>query len=476
VINLDVIREQIFANPTVRARIIQDYGLPLRPDTPDELASAVVAQFDQTPVRDPVEQEVSNEEVFRAAVKAIGSNSRSWATFLRGEHHLVKLLCGFDPVQAQRRVTGGELDVKQLQAYLPGQSSSGDARAILRWAALLNDVPNYYGRVRDLALAFRALGEQKLPEPLTDAELLLCVAGFLGGPPNRWKGTAYLPAERRQLPSGAWKLPGMGYILTSEFLRNLHWNGFKPDRHVQRLFDRWFPEGEAAVSTRVNEILRLFGRDAQDLRTYLTYSLIGIAASPPGVGCSQVDNLVWLLGAYVEKKGRESAIQYVSGELHTPTEPSSRGPAASDSSPSVRREDVAPDLAERTLAAFNPDEGLSGAVRTFEREFSAWGIFLPQEDVQQRRRGEIREQGWRIQYVFGSVGGVEFFDYYATHRMTNDRHERIYEDGATESLPALADMIVYPADADEDARDQIRREYHQHNARTARLLELKGFL
>lgn len=140
------------------------------------------------------------------------------------------------------------------------------------------------------------------------------------------------------------------------------------------------------------------------------------------------------------------------------------------------REDVLPELTEREPSASDTHRGLSGAVRTFERQFSAWGITLPFASVQRRRRGEIREKGRRIQYVFGLVGGVVFDELYTAYRMTNNRHERIYENGVTESLPALTDMIVYPADPDADEREQIRREHHQRNAKTARVLEVKGFL
>ena len=475
-INLGVVREQIFANPTVRARIIRDYGLDFEPSNPDEFASEVVGQFDQAAVPDPAEQQVSNQEVFRAAVKAIGSNSRSWATFLRGEPQLADMLGGYDPAETQRRVASGRIGVEQVKSYLPGQSSGGDARAILQWSELLTDVPGYYGRIRDLAHAFRALGQEKLDEALSDAEVLLCIAGFLGSPPTRWAGTKYLPRASEQVPPSPWKLPGMGYILTSEFLRNLHWNGFKPDRHVQRLFDRWFPSGLDAVRPRTNQLLQLFGRDAQDLRTYLAYSLLGIAASPPGVTYSHVDNLVWLLGAYVEKKGKESAIVYTSPE--DGNEPP-RGDADQDTGLATEA-----GRAQRTAARAVEDRpymadghgSMTGAVRAFAHRFSEWSITLPPEDVQHRRRGEIREQGWRIQYVFGSVGGVEFLDYYASHRITGDTHARIYENSEIEALPVLADRVMYPADAGDDERERIRREHHQRNASTARLLHLKRFM
>jgi len=103
----------------------------------------------------------------------------------------------------------------------------------------------------------------------------------------------------------------MRYVLASEFLRNLRWEGFKPDRHIQRLFDRWCPQGAAQVKPEVERLQRLIGRKTKDLGSYLTYSLVGISLSPADATLSKVDNLVWLLGAYVEKKGMESDLTYL---------------------------------------------------------------------------------------------------------------------------------------------------------------------
>ena len=89
----------------------------------------------------------------------------------------------------------------------------------------------------------------------------------------------------------------MGRVLASEFFRNLRWNAYKPDRHVQRLFDRWLPNAASRVQPEVRELQELLGSRERGLQMYLTYSLIGIEATPPGVPLSLADNLVWLLGA-----------------------------------------------------------------------------------------------------------------------------------------------------------------------------------
>lgn len=62
---------------------------------------------------------------------------------------------------------------------------------------------------------------------------------------------------------------------------------------------------------------------------------------------------------------------------------------------------------------------------------------MPPEHVRERKRGKIVEAGWAIWYLFGEDERGEYLDYYASHRMTNDRHLRIREDGAEEYLPTV---------------------------------------
>jgi len=111
----------------------------------------------------------------------------------------------------------------------------------------------------------------------------------------------------------------------------------------------------------------------------------------------------------------------------------------------------------------------------FADYFEHWGIRLPAEALQARQSGEIRSHGWAIQYQFGTNERGAFLDFYASHRMTNDRHLRIYESGRTEELPAYFDMIVYPANATKNQREQAEREYRQHNAKVSEELKRKGF-
>lgn len=61
----------------------------------------------------------------------------------------------------------------------------------------------------------------------------------------------------------------------------------------------------------------------------------------------------------------------------------------------------------------------------FNDEFSPWDIRLPARDMKLQRRGRILDAGWAIWYLFGTDEKGEYLDYYASHRMTNDRHVRI---------------------------------------------------
>jgi hypothetical protein len=69
-------------------------------------------------------------------------------------------------------------------------------------------------------------------------------------------------------------------------------------------------------------------------------------------------------------------------------------------------------------------------------DFAHWGIRLPPHDVANRHRRKLVKAGWAIWYLFGSDKKGEYLDYYAAHRMTNDRHVGIYADGKEKCLPA----------------------------------------
>jgi hypothetical protein len=109
----------------------------------------------------------------------------------------------------------------------------------------------------------------------------------------------------------------------------------------------------------------------------------------------------------------------------------------------------------------------------FNAEFAHWSIRIPPEDIAQRRRGRILHAGWAIWYLFGSDEMGEYLDYYASHRMTDDRHVRIGACGRCEALPTIHGFRRSSEDPTEDAR--LAAEYYAENQRVAKLLEAKGF-
>ncbi len=120
-----------------------------------------------------------------------------------------------------------------------------------------------------------------------------------------------------------------------------------------------------------------------------------------------------------------------------------------------------------------PDGPLPIIKLHFAECFASWGICLPEDVVAERRRGKICQAGWAIWYLFGSDEKGEYLDYYCAHRMTNDGHVRIYEDGRSESLPAIDSFRESSSDLVEDAR--LKKEHHAEDLRIVEILEAKGF-
>lgn len=65
----------------------------------------------------------------------------------------------------------------------------------------------------------------------------------------------------------------MGFALGSEFLRNLGWNGFKPDRHNRRLLNSCVPALVRAQRDDAVALASLAGRKSKDVVTTAALSL-----------------------------------------------------------------------------------------------------------------------------------------------------------------------------------------------------------
>jgi hypothetical protein len=100
----------------------------------------------------------------------------------------------------------------------------------------------------------------------------------------------------------------------------------------------------------------------------------------------------------------------------------------------------------------------------FAAYFEHWGIHLPKEDIEQRNGGRLQQSGWFVNYVWGKENGAEYLEFYAGHRMTNDRHVRLWATGQVDELDAPWDFMIV-------GREE---EYRDHNERVSAELREKG--
>ncbi len=113
--------------------------------------------------------------------------------------------------------------------------------------------------------------------------------------------------------------------------------------------------------------------------------------------------------------------------------------------------------------------------KNFNEYFSNWDITLPCESTIECKSGVIQSRGWNIRYLFGSNNKGNYLDFYASHRMTDDRHIRLYASGKIENLPSMWDMITYPTNANEQEKLEAERKFHENNNRVMKILKEKGF-
>jgi hypothetical protein len=109
----------------------------------------------------------------------------------------------------------------------------------------------------------------------------------------------------------------------------------------------------------------------------------------------------------------------------------------------------------------------------FRKRFAAWGLALPEADIGSRQPGYLPEAGWLVQYTFGRNRGGEYLDYYASHRMTDDEHVRLYDSGRIQYLATIRSAFFTSLDLGE--AHQLELAYLRRNRRVARQLVVKGF-
>jgi hypothetical protein len=131
------------------------------------------------------------------------------------------------------------------------------------------------------------------------------------------------------------------------------------------------------------------------------------------------------------------------------------------------------------MGSFPAANGRDTVARTliaeyFNDDFATWNICLPKNHIKASKAGRISKKGWSIQYLFSHEDCEQpYLDYYACHRMTNDRHVRVFADGKKEHLPALDDFRFCSDNPKEDAA--LQKEHQQRTQGVLKVLSEKGF-
>ena len=200
-IDLDKVIERCFSELEIRKRICKHFEIK-DSGTAQDLASKLVKTIGQIPPAGHCwEDHIENRCVFRAAVCAIGSNNRKWATFLKHECRLRNILSGYDPAAVrEERLHSDQSIEREIKGCLPGFTARRDCQAILDWAELLGDGPPYYDCLIKLRRKMAALPQ------VTENEAVPMVAGVLGMDLEKIK-------KRWQPPDGlrTWKAPRNGF-------------------------------------------------------------------------------------------------------------------------------------------------------------------------------------------------------------------------------------------------------------------------
>jgi hypothetical protein len=86
----------------------------------------------------------------------------------------------------------------------------------------------------------------------------------------------------------------------------------------------------------------------------------------------------------------------------------------------------------------------------FERPFLDRGVRPSRRLIRARQAGEVLQKGWSIQFLFGTDERGVYMDYYAAHRMTDDRHVRIRAGEPEEDLPSIVTGYFGSDDLEEE--------------------------
>jgi agmatine deiminase len=270
-LSLDDIRSKLFEAEEFRKLLAENYDLQPTHSYEEQVLKEFARVGQSAKPWRP--DDVTNRHVLRAAALAIGSNSRDWATFSKEKEQFLAF------------VHDGEDDAfvrKEIAAHLTGVTGPADIAAIIAWREMLRRMPEFAKLVLDpIVVRYQEVGN------LSEIER-----------------TALMSLEFASTIHS----PGMGFALSSEFLRNLGRPGFKPDRHIMRLLKLWQPGYLAAVA-RAKELLRNYiGREDSDAVQQLAACILGDRFTEGWADKIAADQIIWLYGALTRRNPKARII------------------------------------------------------------------------------------------------------------------------------------------------------------------------
>jgi|SaaInlStandDraft_7_1057024.scaffolds.fasta_scaffold01757_7 hypothetical protein len=284
VLPIKEIRRFLVNDKRIRAAIQAGYDIELT-DDPEVLSKRLVEALDQIPHENPAQETVSNSEVLKAAVLAIASSSANWATIQKKRAAIKSALCQYDPLAVTQ---APEFEIRnELIRLLPGQNQTANADAMIKWAVTLSENKDYYKEV--ICRTYLEITEHPSWFAIDSDKhfpmAVLSLAGIFANPVNRW---------RKLKP---YKFHGMQVPIACEFLRNLGWSGFKPDRHVIRAIALW----EAALKEKHGDavekafchLVDIVDTTSKTILCPIKSAVYAVHATPAGMDYSEADNLLW---------------------------------------------------------------------------------------------------------------------------------------------------------------------------------------
>ncbi len=130
---------------------------------------------------------------------------------------------------------------------------------------------------------------------------------------------------------------------------------------------------------------------------------------------------------------------------------------------------------EPILPAETGDEVEHGTAQqaAFARYFGAWGLFLPDRAVTEKRDGHLRGDGWTVRFRWREDGSLLVR---AGHRMTNERVFALTPDGEVEPAEPTAPLeaVVTPPGTSDEDRTRAEQEHRAAWTRHSRAVSAAG--